>query len=952
MLTLRNTNGLMTCAKNGIVGLLAVIAIGFFATPSYGVSSNSTTLAISPNTSVVAGTMVTLTASPLHNNLPITLGSVTFCNIAAPCPGSGVLGVVQVTTTGTATLRFVPGVGSYNIQAQYQGAGGNWSSSSEAQALSVSGNSSYQTAMTLSKSGSVGAYTLAATVTGFGRVAPTGNVPFTDTSNGNYVLATAALDPSTINFSFSSAAGAGHAAGAPYYAAVGDFNGDGLPDLAVASTTGLNIFLGKGNGSFQTPTTVAAGLLPQGVVVGDFNADGNLDVAVANYVSGTVSVFLGNGDGTFQPQTAYASGNGPESVQVADVNWDGIQDLVVTNLVDNNVSVFLGNGDGTFQAAVTYSTGHGPNKIAVGDLNGDGFADIATANFYDNDVTVLLNNGDGTFGVPQAYATGAGSRSVETADLNGDGILDLIVGNYNANSLSVLLGNGDGTFQNQVSYATGTSPLQMCVADFNGDNRLDVVIANSNDNSVSLLLGKGDGTFQSQVAYPVGNAPLAVAVADFNGDGLPDVATPNFIGVGTGTVSILLGQQSVTATANNVNAPGSGAHNVIASFSGDASHAASQSSTISLTGGPAITTTTSLSTSVNPAQFGQLVEFTATVTPAPAGVSYGSIKFYSAATLLGSGTVNSSGVATFSTSSLATGADSITAVYSGNTMFAGSTSAPLIQTVTSAALTPTSTSLTASPTQATVGQQVVLTATVSPAPSGSPSGTVNFYNGTTLLAAVSGNASGVATFTTTSLPAGSNNITAVYSGNAGFAGSTSTGVTVNVSSTASFTVSAPQSPFTLTSGGSVDVTVTVTPVGGDFNKAVTLSNSSLPAGVTATWSAATVTPGLKAVTSVMTIHAATQSSSVPQNSRPGMPLTATGLAMGMCLFAGGKRKRFAQMLQVLVIGAVLAGGMIMTGCAGGLGVASTQNKSQNYSINITGTSGSAQSSTTINLTVQ
>jgi hypothetical protein len=945
----RNTSELMTSARTGFVCLLTLIAIGVFASPCQGISNNATTLTVSPNNSVAAGTTVTLTASPMHNNLPLTSGSVTFCNMAAACPGPGVLGIVQVTSSGTATMKFVPGVGNYNIQAQYSAPGGSWSSSSEVQSLAVSGTSTYQSATSITESGNAGAYTLTATVTAFGRLVPAGNVSFVDSSNGNYVLGTAALDPSTLNFSFSASASSAHAQGtAPYYAVTGDFNGDGIPDLAVVTSNNLNVFLGNGDGTFQNPSTVATGLLPQGVAVGDFNADGIQDLAVANYFSNSVSILLGNGDGTFLAQVTYASGSHPESVEVADVNGDGVQDVVTANFGDNTVSVLLGNGDGTFVAASAYPAGNGPNKVTIGDFNSDGYPDIVTANAGDNDITVLLNNGDGTFAPPQAYLTGAGSRSVETGDLNGDGILDLVVGNYNANTIGVLLGNGDGTFQSQVSYATGRSPLQMALADFNGDNQLDVAIANANDNTISLFLGKGDGTFQPQVTYPTGSGPLAVAAADFNGDGIVDLATPNF----TGTVSVLLGQQSVSATAMNINAPGAGAHNVVATYPGDASRAASQSSAVSLTGGPAIATSTTLSSSINPVPFGQMVEFTATVSPTPSGASYGTMNFYSGSTLIGSGTVNASGVAIVETSNLAAGADSITAVYSGNVIFATSTSSALLETVSKAALTTTTTSLSASPTQTTLGQQVVVTATVSPAPTGSPSGTVNFYNGTTLLATISANASGVATFSTTSLPVGTNNLTAVYSGNAGFAASTSASVPVTVLSTTTFALSAPQTPFTLTSGGSVNVSVTVSPVGGAFNKAVTMSTSSLPAGLTASWSAARVTPGSKAVTTVLTIHASTQSSSVPQNRRPGIPLTATGMAFGMCLFAGGKRKRFAQVLQMLVVCAVLTSGMILTGCAGGLGVASTQTQSQNYTVTVKGTSGSVQSSTTINLSVQ
>ena len=99
------------------------------------------------------------------------------------------------------------------------------------------------------------------------------------------------------------------------------------------------------------------GHYPMSVAVGDFNGDGKADLAVANCDSNNVSVLLGNGNGTFQAAVNYAAGTYPSSVAVGDFNGDGKADLAVANCASNNVSVLLGNGNGTFQAAVNYGAG-------------------------------------------------------------------------------------------------------------------------------------------------------------------------------------------------------------------------------------------------------------------------------------------------------------------------------------------------------------------------------------------------------------------------------------------------------------------------------------------------------------------------------------------------------------------------------------------------------------------
>jgi hypothetical protein len=166
------------------------------------------------------------------------------------------------------------------------------------------------------------------------------------------------------------------------------------------------------------------GFHPSAVAVGDFTGDGIPDLAVANLDSGTVSVLLGNGNGTFQPSVEYASGISSISLAVAGFNGDGVLDLAV---VQNNplgvhptLSLLLGNGDGTFQPAVWYSAGEDPVAVAAGDLNGDGFPDLAVANYRVGTATVVLNDGNwpSSGGSAPGRETGSGGNRHPVASLS------------------------------------------------------------------------------------------------------------------------------------------------------------------------------------------------------------------------------------------------------------------------------------------------------------------------------------------------------------------------------------------------------------------------------------------------------------------------------------------------------------------------------------------------------
>ncbi len=524
-----------------------------------------TTLAVTSGGNAVAmvasGTMVSLIATVATGGAAVTPGLVMFCDAtAALCENSALLGTAELTTAGTATLKFIPGIGSHSYKAVFAGTNGVAGSTSTAQPLTVTGL--YPTATTIQTTGSQGDYTLTGTVVGTGsaQLSPSGTLSFLDTSNGDAIVATATLGGSTPGLSFlnSSSPATG---GSPVFVAAKDFNGDGIPDLAVANYAGatLSISLGNGDGTFTLQSNPATGTNPNSIGVGDFNGDGIADLAVTNEGSATVTVLLGNGDGIFTAAAiSPATGGDPVSVTIGDFNGDGRQDLAVANFEDDTVTVLLGNGDGTFLSAASPITGANPYWIAAGDFNGDGKTDLAVTNATDNTVSVLLGNGDGTFTAAASPATGNNPYYVVVADFNGDGRPDLAVANRDDSTVSILTGNGDGTFATASTPATGVSPSSLAVADFNGDGNVDLAAADSGGNAITALSGNGDGTFTVSPATPAtGTLPYSIAVGDFNGDGDPDIAVAD---VNSNTVTVLLAQltQTATATLANVSIVGTG----------------------------------------------------------------------------------------------------------------------------------------------------------------------------------------------------------------------------------------------------------------------------------------------------------------------------------------------------------------------------------------------------------
>jgi hypothetical protein len=322
--------------------------------------------------------------------------------------------------------------------------------------------------------------------------------------------------------------------------AVGDFNHDGILDLAVVPYCcpigGVSILLGNGDGTFRPSVNYLAGSQPFSIVAVDLNHDGNLDLAVADSTGPSLSILLGNGDGTFQKAVPSPMlPRSPTMVSAGDFNGDGIPDLVAASY--SVISVLLGKGDGTFQEPINIQPPAAVDSIAVGDFNRDGKLDLAEAGTFgsNNSVQILLGNGDGTFRDGANYATGESPESIAVADLNGDSKVDLAIADSEGSSINIFLGNGDGTFQ-----STATFPIEFCgwvtVADVNGDDKPDLVVAADYDfaqniSGAAVFLGNGDGTFQDAQYFPGDSyATSHVVVGDFNGDGKKDLVLTNFAG--------------------------------------------------------------------------------------------------------------------------------------------------------------------------------------------------------------------------------------------------------------------------------------------------------------------------------------------------------------------------------------------------------------------------------------
>jgi len=322
-----------------------------------------------------------------------------------------------------------------------------------------------------------------------------------------------------------------------------DFNHDSILDLVGQyGASGLVLFYGKTDGAFQFDSV--AGYFYDGAMggtYGDFNGDGLLDLA---YVAGSnagvpspqMNVMLGESNGRFSLGSQIKGNNLFENVVAGDFNGDGKLDLVISDGLAFHV--YLGNGNGTFTLSGSYH--HAALNLVTADFNGDGKLD--TAGIYNSGsgftVNVFYGKGDGTLlPTPQTVATvsGRGPCSVnflQVSDFNGDGNPDRA---FCTNSqIGIILNNGKGRFQPPIMLDAGTNDqFTFACGDINDDGNIDLLVSQFSvygDPVFLTFLGNGDGTFQSSqtIAMPTPfAAELGLTVGDFGSRGTLDLASPS-----------------------------------------------------------------------------------------------------------------------------------------------------------------------------------------------------------------------------------------------------------------------------------------------------------------------------------------------------------------------------------------------------------------------------------------